>query len=242
MGFVHVIISGKRAILEAIYASHPVSLIVMSDSLQIHNDVDTLLQEARRQSISIQTLPAPQFKQRYPHDTQGIIAQSRAIQTVALDTVSDPTKSPSLLILDHLEDPHNVGAIIRTAEALGINGVNYSKDRQVKMTSGVIKASSGAVFHVPLIEVTNIGQAIMKLKQWGYWIYGTSLENAQPIDETPINSPFALVIGNEHKGISNRISKMVDLNIFIPMVGKVSSLNVSVATGILINHMIKRPK
>ena len=156
MGFVHVIISGKRAILEAIYASHPVSLIVMSDSLQIHNDVDTLLQEARRQSISIQTLPAPQFKQRYPHDTQGIIAQSRTLQTVTLDTVSDPTKSPSLLILDHLEDPHNVGAIIRTAEALGINGVIYSKDRQVKMTSGVIKASSGAVFHVPLIEVTNI--------------------------------------------------------------------------------------
>lgn len=235
-------INGKRAILEALQANQPIQDITLSSAMQHHQEVKKLLHSAHEKNIPIYTLSPRDFKHRYAdNDTQGIVANCKDISFKPLSILNtDPTQYPKVVILDHLEDPYNMGAIIRTCEGLGINALIFGKDRQVKLTPGVIKAASGAIYHLPLIQVSNIAQAITTLKKTGYWIYGTDVTNGCNINTANINHPFALVIGNEHKGISKRISKMVDLNLHIPMRGYTDSLNVSVATGIILHTLVKQ--
>jgi 23S rRNA (guanosine2251-2'-O)-methyltransferase len=234
------IINGKHAILEALQANHPLREIVLSSSTHHHQELTALLKVAKTQNIPIHTLPSQEFKQRYPENTtQGIIATSKEISFKPLSLLIDnPHQYPVLVILDHLEDPYNMGAIIRTCEGLGVNALLFGKDRQVKLTPGVIKAASGAVYHLPLIQVSNIAQSITQLKKAGYWIYGTDVTNGHDIATAQVNHPFALIIGNEHKGISKHVSKMVDLNVHLPMHGHIESLNVSVATGIILYTLV----
>ena len=233
------IINGKRAILEALQAEHPIAEIFISSTLQRHQSVTDLLVQADLNAVPVSTLSFKEFKQRYPeNETQGIVAISHSVVFHSLSLLSNAVEYPKVVVLDHLEDPYNMGAIIRTCVGLGVSALIFGKDRQVKLTAGVIKASSGAVYHLPLIQVSNIAQSIIQLKKKGYWVYGTSLDAGVDINSVTINSPFVLVIGNEHKGISKRVSKMVDLNVYISMVGNINSLNVSVATGILLYKMI----
>ncbi len=232
------IIHGKRSILEALNANYPIREIIISTSLKRHQSVSDLIRQAESYSIPIRSVSPQAFKHNYPeNETQGIVALSQSINFRPLSILSDIDQYPKVVILDHLEDPYNMGAIIRTCEGLGVNALVFGKDRQVKLTPGVIKASSGAVYHLPLIQVSNVAQSILQLKKNGYWIYGTALNAGVDINKVTINYPFVLVVGNENKGISKRVSKMVDLNISISMVGNINSLNVSVATGILLYKM-----
>lgn len=153
-----------------------------------------------------------------------------------LETHAD-SKNGVVILLDHLQDPQNFGALARTAEALGAQALIIPKDRSVNVTAGVYHASVGAVETIPIILVQNVGEALRKLKEAGYWAVGSSLgENAKSLGETPSFEKVALVLGSELEGMSSLMEKTCDWLVQIPLSGKVQSMNVSAAGAILIHH------
>ena len=147
-----------------------------------------------------------------------------------------------VVILDHIEDPHNLGAIIRTCEAAGIKSVIISKDRQVQVNATVMKTSVGTLDNVNIVQVTNLSNTIDKLKENGYWIVGTALKDSVDYRDIDYTGKIALIVGNEGTGISNLVMKKCDFIAKIPMYGETNSLNASVATGIMIYEMIRNRK
>ena len=172
---------------------------------------------------------------------QGIILDIPDYKYGNIDDVFD-NNDEFVVILDHLEDPHNLGAIIRTCEAAGVKSIIIPKDRQVQVNATVMKTSVGTLDNVNVIEVSNLVNAIDKLKKNGFWIVGTALENSQDYREIDYSGKIALVIGNEGSGISNIISKNCDFLAKILMYGTTNSLNASVAAGIMIYEVIRNRK
>lgn len=147
-----------------------------------------------------------------------------------------------LVLLDHLEDPHNLGAIIRTSEAAGVDAIVMPKDRQVMINSTVMKTSVGTLDNMDIVAVTNLVQTIEELKKNGYWIVGTALENSVDYRDIDYSGKIALVIGNEGSGISRLVAKSCDFIAKIPMYGTTNSLNASVAAGIMIYEVVRNRK
>ncbi len=147
-----------------------------------------------------------------------------------------------VVLLDHLEDPHNLGAIIRTCEAAGVKSIILPRDRQVQVNATVMKTSVGTLDNVNLVSVSNLVNAIERLKEAGFWVVGTSLENSVDYREIDYSGKIALVIGNEGKGISELVAKKCDFLAKIPMYGETNSLNASVAAGIMIYEVIRNRK
>ena len=147
-----------------------------------------------------------------------------------------------VVILDHIEDPHNLGAIIRTCEAAGIKSVIIPKDRQVQVNATVMKTSVGTLDNVNIVQVTNLSNTIDKLKENGYWIVGTALKDSVDYRDIDYTGKIALIVGNEGTGISNLVMKKCDFIAKIPMYGETNSLNASVATGIMIYEKIRNRK
>ena len=172
---------------------------------------------------------------------QGIILDIPDYKYGIIDDVFN-NNDEFVVILDHLEDPHNLGAIIRTCEAAGVNSIIIPKDRQVQVNATVMKTSVGTLDNVNVIEVSNLVNAIDKLKKNGFWVVGTALENSVDYREIDYSGKIALVIGNEGSGISNIISKNCDFLAKIPMYGTTNSLNASVAAGIMIYEVVRNRK
>lgn len=147
-----------------------------------------------------------------------------------------------VVLLDHLEDPHNLGAIIRTCEAAGVKTIILPKDRQVLINATVMKTSVGTLDNVRIVLVSNLSNSIERLKENGYWIVGTSLENSVDYRSIDYSGKIALVIGNEGEGISNLVARQCDFLAKIPMYGQTNSLNASVAAGIMIYEIIRNRK
>lgn len=147
-----------------------------------------------------------------------------------------------LILLDHLEDPHNFGAIIRTSEAAGVDGIIIPKDRGVSVNGTVIKTSAGASENMSISMVTNLNQTIKELKENGFWVVGTDMENSTDYREIDYSGKIALVIGNEGSGMSRIVRESCDFIAKIPMYGKINSLNASVAAGIMIYEVIRQKK
>lgn len=147
-----------------------------------------------------------------------------------------------LVLLDHLEDPHNLGAIIRTSEAAGVDAIIMPKDRQVMINSTVMKTSVGTLDNMDIVAVTNLVQTIEELKKNGYWVVGTALENSVDYRDIDYSGKIALVIGNEGSGISRLVAKSCDFIAKIPMYGTTNSLNASVAAGIMIYEVVRNRK
>lgn len=176
---------------------------------------------------------------KYSH--QGIILYIEDFKYANLEDFVNE-ENAKVVILDHLEDPHNLGAIIRTCEAAGINGIIIPKDRSVTVNSTVMKTSAGALENVKITMVTNLNQTIKKLKDIGFWIVGTDMENSIDYREIDYSGKIALVIGSEGFGMSESIRKSCDFVARIPMHGKINSLNASVAAGIMIYEVIRSTK
>lgn len=171
---------------------------------------------------------------------QGIILEIDDIKTYNLDDFLETIKSkskPLIVMLDHLEDPHNFGAIIRTCEALGVDGIIIPNDRSVRITSTVIKTSAGAIEYIKIIRVANLQATIKKLKDNKFWIVGTDMHGEDYI-KMDYNIPICLVIGNEGNGMSRIVKKNCDFIATIPMTGKINSLNASVSCGIILSHIV----
>lgn len=176
-------------------------------------------------------------------NNQGIILDIPDYHFCSLSEFLNNIKSLALIvILDHLEDAQNVGSIIRTCEAAGVDGIIIPKDRSVPINSTVMKASSGALDNVLICQVANINQAIEKLKDQGIWIIGADKKGDISYLQVDYNVPLALVIGNEGKGIRDLTKRLCDFTISIPMKGKINSLNASVAAGIIIYKIIETRK
>lgn len=156
-----------------------------------------------------------------------------------LNYAEERNEDPFIVILDELEDPHNLGSIVRTAELCGVHGVIIPKRRNVGVTATVYKSSVGAIEHVKVAKVTNVNNAIDELKKAGIWVYGADMHGEEYSYQVNYSGPCALVIGSEGKGISKLTLKKCDKLVKIPMVGKINSLNASVAGGILMYEVLK---
>jgi len=175
---------------------------------------------------------------------QGVIAQVTPFKYCEVEDILSYAKkrgeNPFLVVLDEIEDPHNFGSIVRTAEVCGVHGVIIPKRRNVGVTPVVYKSSAGACEHMNIAKVTNINVTIDKLKQKGIWVYGADMKGSNYCYEVDLKGSIALVIGSEGKGISKLTMAKCDELVKIPMVGKISSLNASVAGGILMYEILKQ--
>ena len=172
---------------------------------------------------------------------QGLIAELAHMNYYSVEELLED-KPSKVLVLDHIQDPHNFGAIIRTANAAGVKHIIIPKDRAALVTDVVMKISSGGIVGMKIIKVGSLNSTIKKLKEGGFWIYATAIENGSDITDVTFNFPMALIVGNEGKGVSRPLLKMSDQNVFIKMNGTVQSLNVSVATGVALFKIMENEK
>lgn len=168
---------------------------------------------------------------------QGIVIEALEYEYADIDEIIN--ENGFIVMLDHLEDTHNFGAIIRTCEAAGVDGIIIPKDRSVSVNSTVIKTSSGAAVNVKICMVTNLVQTINYLKEKGYWIYASSMDGTNYTNED-YKTSTCIIIGNEGKGVSELVKKSADFIVSIPMIGKINSLNASVAAGIFIYEVVRQ--
>ena len=168
---------------------------------------------------------------------QGIMAEVKEYRYYSIDEILNSIpegKTPLLLMLDGLEDPHNLGAILRTCDALGVDGVIIGKNRSVGLNGTVAKVSTGAIDYVKVAQVTNLTRTLEDLKKRSFWIVGCDLDQSQDYRQVDYNLPLVIVIGSEGFGISRLVKKSCDFNVVLPMVGHVTSLNASVATAVIL--------
>ena len=168
---------------------------------------------------------------------QGIVIEALEYEYADIDEIVN--ENGFIVVLDHLEDTHNFGAIIRTCEAAGVDGIIIPKDRSVSVNSTVMKTSSGAAVNVKICMVTNLVQTINYLKEKGYWIYASSMDGTNYTNED-YKTSTCIIIGNEGKGVSELVKKSADFIVSIPMIGKINSLNASVAAGIFIYEVVRQ--
>jgi 23S rRNA (guanosine2251-2'-O)-methyltransferase len=177
-------------------------------------------------------------------NSQGLVASVTDFEYSSIDDLLEVAKSkneePFLIILDKIEDPHNLGAIIRTAECMGVHGIIIQKRNACQVTDTVEKVSAGAISYIKVARVTNITESIRDLKQKGVWIYGLDMDGASNLYDTKIEGSIGLVIGNEGQGISRLVRENCDVIVKIPMVGNINSLNASVSTAISIYEVVRQ--
>jgi len=237
------IIIGRKPVLEALNSNEEIEQVYLLFGQQ-GNIINAIRVTAKKRGIKCNQIPLERFKTFSPDkNAQGVIALKQDFKFSSLDEIlSEPKKStlPLLLILDEIQDPHNVGAILRSAECSGVNGVLLTKHNSATITPTVTKVSAGATEHLKIAQVNNLSQTIDELKEKGFWIVGSSLENAKPYTELDYKIPIALIVGNEEKGIRKLTATKCDFLVKIPMSGKIQSLNVSVATGILLFEILRQ--
>ena len=227
-------IYGKNVAKEKIISGERINKIYLAEKF---NDRE-LLDLIKEKKIKYNFVPIKFLDSKVSGLHQGIILDVDDIDTFDLDYVKNIKKdNPLLVMLDHLEDPHNFGAIVRTSEALGIDGIIIPNDRNVGVNSTVVKTSAGAIYNMPIIRVANLMATIKKLKDMGYWIVGTDVDG-EDYANIDYKMPVCLVIGNEGKGMSKIISDNCDYIVRIPMVGKINSLNASVSCGIVLAQIV----
>lgn len=203
---------------------------------EIKNKLDEL-------GVDVRYLTKQELDKLEKGNHQGIVVEVSDFKYVnESDMFNNMPSKPFVVILDHLEDTHNFGAIIRTCEAAGVNFIIIPKNRSVCVNATVVKTSVGAVYNVKIVMVTNLNNTIKKLKQSGLWIVGTDMINSVSYDKIDYNLPIALVIGSEGFGMSELVRKNCDFIANIPMYGKVNSLNASVAAGIMIYEVVRQRK
>lgn len=204
------------------------------------SDIDINL---KKMNVDITYLNNVQMDRLEKNSHQGVILEIEDFKYLQeKEMLKNLSSNPFIVILDHLEDPHNFGAIIRTCEAAGVDFIIIPKNRSVSVNSTVVKTSTGAIDNVKIVEVTNLNNTIKNLKKAGVWIVGTDMENSVSYETIDYTVPIAIIIGSEGFGMSNLVKKNCDFIANIPMYGKINSLNASVAAGIMIYEVVKQRK
>ncbi|MBP3314093.1 MAG: 23S rRNA (guanosine(2251)-2'-O)-methyltransferase RlmB [Oscillospiraceae bacterium] len=231
-------LEGRNAVTEALNAHRRIDKIFVAEG-STDRSLARLVAMAKEQgAVVVYTDRRKLDFMSQSHAHQGIIAMAAAHEYATLDDVlsraEEKGENPLIILCDELTDPHNLGAILRTAECAGAHGVVIPKRRGVGLTSTVAKASAGAIEYMPVVRVTNMAQTIDELKNRGVWIYGTAADGAEDLYKTDLTGPAAIVIGNEGDGMSRLVSQKCDFKISIPMRGQISSLNASAAAAIML--------
>ncbi|MGE6260831.1 23S rRNA (guanosine(2251)-2'-O)-methyltransferase RlmB [Heyndrickxia sporothermodurans] len=236
-------IAGKNPVIEALKSNREINKIWISEGSS-KGQMQQVIQLAKQSKVLIQYVPKQKIDQMVKENHQGVVALVAAYKYAEIDDLFDRAKEkqedPFFLILDELEDPHNLGSILRTADAAGVHGIIIPKRRAVGLTAAVAKASTGAIEHVPVARVTNLSRTIAELKERGLWIYGTDAKGSQDYRSMDGNMPLAIVIGSEGRGISRLIKESCDFLVHLPMIGHVTSLNASVAASLLIYEVYRK--
>ena len=236
-------IEGRNAVLEAFRSGKCVDKLFILDGCQ-DGPVRTIAREARKTDTIINYVSKERLDQlSETHAHQGVIAQVAAYDYSTVDEIlaraEEKGEAPVLIILDNVEDPHNLGAIIRTANLAGAHGVIIPKRRAVGLTSTVAKTSAGAINYTPVAKVTNIVRTIEELKEKGIWFVCADM-GGETMYDLDLTGPMGLVIGNEGEGVSRLVREACDFTASIPMKGDIDSLNASVAAGVLAYEIVRQ--
>ena len=237
-------IEGRNSVLELLESGKDINKLFVTKG-EKHGSINKILAIAKERKIIIVEKDKKQMDEMAQEENyQGVIAIVPPYEYVEIEDILEYAKQkqedPFILILDGIEDPGNLGSIIRTAETAGVHGIIIPKRRAASVNSTVNKVSAGAVEYMNIARVTNISDAIEKLKQNGLWICGTSIDANKYYYNQDLTGPLAIVIGNEGKGIGEKVKKNCDLLVKIPMKGKISSLNAGVSTGIIVYEVVKQ--
>jgi len=235
---------GRNPVLEALRAGRPINKIMMAKGANV-DAVKEITALARERNIIVQYAEKKQLDFLAGGENhQGVVAQAAAKEYVdwedVLVRVKEKGEAPLFLLLDGVEDPHNLGAILRTADAAGVHCVIIPKHRAVPLTAGVARASAGAIEYVAVARVTNMAQTMEELKEKGFWIAGTDQDADQVYFQADLKGPLAVVMGSEGSGLGKLVKEKCDFLITIPMAGKVNSLNVSVAASLVMYEAVRQ--
>lgn len=227
-------IYGKNTVHEALKGDKEVYALYVQNNFKDNRIVET----CRKRNIPLKVVDKQTLdKYAGSKNHQGIVASVEGYRYYSIEEILKAIpedKQPLLLMLDGLEDPHNLGAILRTCDALQVDGVIIGKNRSVSLNSTVAKVSTGAIDHVKVAQVTNLTRTLDDLKKQSFWVVGCELENSQDYRAVDYNMPTVIVVGSEGFGISRLVKNSCDINVSIPMEGHVNSLNASVATAVIL--------
>lgn len=237
------LIIGRNPVLEALKSGRSVNKVMVSD--QINQKSQSQFRQACKKARTVmQIVPKSRLDQLTKGTHQGVAAYVASYQYASLEDLfriaEERNEAPFFIILDELEDPHNLGSILRTADATGVHGVIIPKHRSVGLTATVAKTSAGAIEYIPVVRVTNIADTIEELKERDVWIVGTGSSVTDDYRTLDGETAIALVIGNEGKGLSRLVKEKCDWLISLPMIGHVSSLNASVACSLLLYEIYRK--
>ena len=237
-------VEGRNSVLELLESGKDINKIYITRG-ERHGSINKIIAKAKERKIIIVEKDRRQMQEiAETENYQGVIAIVPPFEYCEIEDMLEEAKNknedPFILILDGIEDPHNLGSIIRTAETAGVHGIIIPKRRAVSVNSTVNKVSAGAVEHMKIARVTNITDAINELKEQGLWICGTDINTDKYYYKQDLTGPLGIVIGNEGQGISQKVKNNCDFLVKIPMKGKVTSLNASVSTGIIIYEVVRQ--
>jgi 23S rRNA (guanosine2251-2'-O)-methyltransferase len=245
------IIIGRKPVLEAIKSETEIERIYITRGTKGGIIID-IFREAKKRNIKVNEVPQQKIQQFGKFEnTQGVVALRSSFDYCSLDdilsvirtkTITKSDYKPLILILEHIQDTHNLGAILRTAEAVGVDGVIVTKHNSAPVNATVEKTSVGAISYIKIHQASNLINTVKILKEEGFWIFGSSLEKSKSVYDLDFGIPTALIMGNEEKGIRKLTAENCDFLVNIPMTGKIQSLNVSVAAGILLFEMYRQRK
>lgn len=235
-------IYGRNTVKEALLSHRPLNKIWIAKDHR-HQRLQEIIQLAKKEKVEVVGVDAAFFDKRFPKaNHQGVVASLAESQYVSWQEILAKAKAqqvdPFVVVLDEITDPHNLGAIIRSAEAFGAHGVIIPERRSASLTEGAAKAAAGALNYMPVARVGNINDVLLKLKAEGLWVAGADM-GGEVLYKAPLKGPLAVVIGNEGKGIRPLVRKNCDFMVAIPMCGQMSSLNASVAAGIVLAEVAK---
>lgn len=237
-------IEGRNPVMEALKSGREIDKIFIANGTE-GGSLIKIIGKAKDRGIQIQYVDRQKLNEMSEDNAhQGIIATVAAYEYAhledILESVKQKGKDPFILILDEIMDPHNLGSIMRTADAVGVDGIIIPKRRSVGLTAAVAKTSAGAIEYVPVAKVSNIAQTMDRLKEKGIWIAGADMDGEKEHYNTDLKGPLALVIGSEGEGMSRLIKEKCDFLVKLPMAGSVSSLNASVAAAILMYEVFRQ--
>lgn len=235
-------IAGRHPVLEAIRSGRTINKLMFSEGAQ---GIEQVIAEAKRTGIVTQKVDKrklDQMAEGVRH--QGIVALAAERDYASVDDLFAAAERsgepPLFMLLDEIEDPHNLGSILRTVDCAGAHGVIIPKRRSVGLTATVAKTSAGAVEHVPVARVTNLAQTIDELKERGVWVAGADASAEQDVYASDLKLPLAIVIGNEGKGLGRLVRERCDFLVKLPMFGRINSLNASVAASLILYEAVRQ--
>ena len=238
------IIVGRNSVLEALKAGRSLNKIIVAKG-ERQGSIREIISQARERGLVIQEVDNAKLDQLSAGVRhQGVVAMAAPVAYVEVDEILgvayEKNEPPFLVLLDELADPHNVGAILRTADASGVHGVLIPKRRSCPLTQTVAKTSAGAVEHVPVARIGNVSQTLKALKKQGLWVVGADMDGTKNYYEADLTGPVVIVVGSEGEGLGRLTKEACDFVVKIPMRGQITSLNASVACSLLLYEVLRQ--